>query len=79
MSTPNDDEGQLIYVRERQASHDRWHPVSAAALGDDLFRIVRAHTDHPLEFAVGDTVRCERRTFPDGAEGWLAIAKSETA
>ncbi len=79
MSTPGNDEGQLIYVRERGATPERWQPVSAAALGADLFRIVRAHTDHPLDFAVGDTVRCERRTFPDGAEGWLAIARVEPA
>ena len=79
MSTPGNDEGQLIYVRERRATPERWQPVSAAALGADLFRIVRAHTDHPLDFAVGDTVRCERRTFPDGAEGWLAIARVEPA
>lgn len=66
----------LIYIRERGASPDRWCPARAAAVSGDVYRVIGIPADPPLEFQIGDLVRCAQRAFPDGSEALLAIGRA---
>ncbi len=68
----------LIYIRERGAARECWHPAFAEPLPGDLYRVSRTDADRPLEFTPGAIVRCEMRTFPDGSEALAAIAAADS-
>jgi hypothetical protein len=70
-------EETLIYIREMGGAPDRWHPAFAVPLGGELYRIARLTTAQTLEFKAGEAVRCEMRTFPDGADARFAIERAE--
>ena len=65
----------LIHIRERGAIPERWRPADGAEVGPDTYRVSQVPADRPLEFGVGDLVRCEMRAFPDGSEALLAIER----
>ena len=63
----------LIYIRERDVTPECWWPADATAVAPGTYKVSRVPPDRPLEFGVGDLVRCEMRAFPDGSEALLAI------
>ena len=65
----------LLYIREAGAPADRWCPAEGVQIREDIYRITRTPDAPPLEFKVGDQVRCATRGFPDGSEALLAIEK----
>ncbi len=56
-----------------------YQPVQAVPLANDVFRIESPKEDPDKEwrFATGSVVRCERRWFPDGEFGLLAVQAVE--
>ena len=69
----------LIYIRECDSPADCWCPAYAAPLGGDDYRVSSTPPEKSLEFGMGDVVRCERQTFPDGSEALVAVARGASA
>jgi hypothetical protein len=68
--------GALLYVRESDVVPDCWCPTEAVHVTEDVYRITKVLGGQRLEFGVGDTVRCQRRAFPDGSEALLALERA---
>jgi hypothetical protein len=71
-----------IYVALLDEGTDVWRPVRATDLGAGVFEIARDAAPPGGEqwaFGPGERVRCERRTFSDGAQALVAIERAARA
>jgi hypothetical protein len=65
-----------IYIELLDEGTPVWHPVSAAHLRDDIYRILeQPSADEHLKFVVGEFVRCRQQTFADGQIGLVGYEK----
>lgn len=65
---------ETIYVALLNEGTDVWKAVQGIPAGDGRFRLLGPRPDdEDWEFAVGQIVSVERRTFSDGDAGWVAV------
>ena len=81
MSVPQDtDTEAVVYVRLLDEGTDVWRPARATALPDRTFRLLEPEGYNPnaerWEFPPSTKVRCVTRTFTDGDEGLVAVARA---
>lgn len=81
MSVHQDTDTEIVvYVRLLDEGTDVWRPVCATALPDGTFRLREPNGYDPSaetwEFPPTTKVRCVRRTFTEGDEGLVAVARA---
>jgi len=76
----NTDTEMVVYVRLLDEGTDVWRPVRATVLSDGTFRLLEPDRYDPnaetWEFPPSTKVRCVTRTFTDGGEGLVAVARA---
>lgn len=71
-------EERSVYVALLEEGVDVWRPVAAEHVRGDEYRLCGPTPEGEIwEFQPGDVVRCQQRTFSDGASGLVAIARVE--
>ena len=70
----------VVYVRLLDEGTDVWRPARATALPDGTFWLLESEGYNPnaerWEFPPSTKVRCATRTFTDGDEGFVAVARA---
>lgn len=66
----------LLYIKITGRMPECWAPATGTEVSPGVFQIVAVQPGDPVDFRVGDLVRCEIRAFPDGSEALLALERA---
>jgi len=66
----------LLYLKISGRTPECWTPATGAEVSPGIFRLVAIQPGDPVDFRIGDLVRCEVRAFPDGSEALLALERA---
>ena len=66
----------IIFVELVGEGTQSWRPIHGIHLREDVYQIIsKVPPDERWKFTTGDHVRCRKRTFADGTNGWVAYEK----
>jgi hypothetical protein len=66
----------VVYVALLDEGADVWRPADAEMLGPALFHLAgEVPQGEVWQFQPGEVVYCQKRTFADGAQVWVAVQR----